>query len=350
MNRPPEEFKRIAENDLLLFATACLQQAGMPGDQASLLARCLVNSDLRGVRSHGTRALGGYCGALRGRAVNPDPDVRVLKETDVAIHIDGGGGLGYSPMMMATEAAVRKARAKGVAVGAACNIGHYGSAGHYVRRAMEEGCTAFSVQGAYPQYYESNEGKRAMYYGNPPLSFGLPSASEPPVVLDAATCIMADYWRGPEYEALETLIPAAFFKSMGYTAVASALGGVFVGLADEACRETKRKYPSARTRGDGLGSWTSASSARRTTSGTASTRWSAAPARRWFPCRDTTRRPCPEGWRTAWRRTSGGAASASARRMPNASTSFPGRPGSRSTGCSCRSGVEKTFLQQPEAV
>ena len=167
----------------------------------------------------------------------------------MAIHIDGGGGLGYSPMMMATEAAVRKARAKGIAVGAACNIGHYGSAGHYVRRAMEEGCTAFSVQGAYPQYYESNEGKRAMYYGNPPLSFGLPSASEPPVVLDAATCIMADYWRGPEYEALETLIPAAFFKSMGYTAVASALGGVFVGLADEACRETKRKYPSARLGG-----------------------------------------------------------------------------------------------------
>ena len=249
MNRPPEEFRRIAEKDLLAFATASLQHAGMPGNQASLLARCLVNSDLRGVRSHGTRALGGYCGSLRGGAVNTDPEIRVLKETDVAIHIDGDGGLGYSPMMMATEGAARKARAKGIAVGAACNIGHYGSAGHYVRRAMEEGCTAFSVQGSYPQYYESNEGKRAMYYGNPPLSFGLPSASEPPVVLDCATCIMADNWRGPEYEALETLIPAAFFKSMGYTAVASALGGVFVGLADEACQETKRKYPAARLGG-----------------------------------------------------------------------------------------------------
>ena len=68
MNRPPEEFRCIAEKDLLIFATACLQHAGMPGDQASLLARCLVNSDLRGVRSHGTRALGGYCGALRERS------------------------------------------------------------------------------------------------------------------------------------------------------------------------------------------------------------------------------------------------------------------------------------------
>ena len=159
MNRPPEEFRRIAEKDLLAFATASLQHAGMPGNQASLLARCLVNSDLRGVRSRGTRTLGGYCGALKGGVVNTDPEIRVLKETDVAIQIDGGGGLGYSPMMMATEAAIRKARVKGVAVGAACNIGHYGSAGHYVRRAMEEGCTAFSVQGSYPQYYDVERGK-----------------------------------------------------------------------------------------------------------------------------------------------------------------------------------------------
>ena len=249
MNRPPEEFTVIKETDLLIFATDCLKASNMPDDHAALLARCLVNSDLRGVRSHGTRSLGGYCRVLREGKANATPEIRVLKETDTVIHIDGDGSLGYTPMMMATEAAIKKAKTKGIALGGACNIGHYGSAGHYVRRAMEEGFTAFSVQGSYPQYYESNKGKRAMYYGNPPLSFGLPSDKEAPVVLDAATCIMADYWRGPEYDALESLIPAAFFKSMGYTAVGTALGGVFVGLADERCQEIKQKYPAARLGG-----------------------------------------------------------------------------------------------------
>ena len=49
--------------------------------------------------------------------------------------------------MMATEVAIDKAREQGMAMGATVNTGHYGSAGHYVYRAMEEGMIAFSVQG-----------------------------------------------------------------------------------------------------------------------------------------------------------------------------------------------------------
>ena len=108
---------------------------------------------------------------------------------------------------------------------AACHIGHYGSAGHYVRRAMEEDCTAFSVQASFPQYYTSNQDTRAAHYGNPPLCFGLPGQEGPPVVLDVATCILADDQRGEEIEAIEKQIPAAFFKSMGYTFMATLLSG-----------------------------------------------------------------------------------------------------------------------------
>ena len=61
--------------------------------------------------------------------------------------------------MLATEKAIEKAKQKGIAVGACCHIGHYGSAGHYVRRAMEEACTAFSVQAAYPQVLHQQRGQ-----------------------------------------------------------------------------------------------------------------------------------------------------------------------------------------------
>ena len=76
----------------------------------------------------------------------------------------------------------------------------------------------------FPQYYTSNQDKRATHYGNPPLCFGLPGQEGPPVVLDVATCILADYQRG---EAIEEQIPAAFFKSMGYTAIATLFGRRF---------------------------------------------------------------------------------------------------------------------------
>ena len=249
MNRPPEEFKQIKSEDLYSFATACLQNAGMPSEHAQQLARLLTNSDLRGVRSHGTRALNGYCHTLQERRVNPTPNIQTLKETPTSIMVDGDGGLGYAPTMEVTEKAILKAKEHGMAIGAAAYIGHYGSAGHYVRRAMAADCTAFSVQGAYPQYYTSNKGERAAHYGNPPLCFGLPSQDEPPLVLDGATCILADYQRGEDFIALEEMIPAALFKSMGYTGIGTALGGVFVGQANERAKEIQEQWPAARLGG-----------------------------------------------------------------------------------------------------
>ena len=246
MNRPPKEFKRIGADQLRTFGTACLRAAGMPDDHAAQLADLLTNSDLRGVRSHGTRALNSYCRTIKNKSANPNPDIQILAEADTHVYIDGDGSLGYAPTMLATERAIEKAKEQGIAVGAACHIGHYGSAGHYVRRAMEEDCTAFSVQAAYPQYYTSNEGERAAHYGNPPLCFGLPGQEGPPVVLDVATCILADYQRGEEIEAIEAQIPAAFFKSMGYTAIATLLGGAFVGQGADRAKEIAAKWPAAR--------------------------------------------------------------------------------------------------------
>ena len=246
MNRPPENFKRIPADQLRSYAAACLKASGLLAEHADQLAQLLTNSELRGVRSHGIRTIGGYCPTLKSGRVNPRPNLKVIRETDTHVFIDGDGGLGYAPTMLATEKAIEKAKAKGVAVGAACHLGHYGSAGHYVHRAMEEGCFAFSVQGAYPQYYPSNQDKRAANYGNPPLCFGLPGLAGPPLVLDGATCILADYQRGPEIEAIEALIPAAFFKSMGYTGIATALGGVFVGQGQEEARAVAERWPGAR--------------------------------------------------------------------------------------------------------
>jgi len=246
MNRPPEEFRRIAATHLQTFATACLKSAGMNYEHAEQLAELLTNSDRRGVHSHGTRALHGYCRSVRENNANPNPDIQVIRETDTHVYIDGDGSLGYAPTMLATEKAIEKAKNKGIAVGAACHIGHYGSAGHYVRRAMAEDCTAFSVQAAYPQYYTSNEDKRASHYGNPPLCFGLPGQEGPPVVLDVATCILANYQHGEEIEAVEELIPAAFFKSMGYTAIATLLGGAFVGQGGDRAKKIAATWPDAR--------------------------------------------------------------------------------------------------------
>jgi LDH2 family malate/lactate/ureidoglycolate dehydrogenase len=241
MNRPPETFARVQEDRLLAFAVACFEKAGLSSEHAQTISRLLVNSDLRGVRSHGTRTVNHYCQAFEDGHMNPQPDIQLVHETPTAAVLDGDGTLGYWPMVQATERAIAKAKEVGIGMGLVRYIGHYGSAGHYARLCMENGCIGFSVQGYRLQGRFGNDGggpnpdAHLGYFGNPPICFAIPGQEEPPVVLDAATCILADYQRGPEYEALFSMIPAAFFKSIGYGAVASLMGGGLTGftLSDE---------------------------------------------------------------------------------------------------------------------
>jgi LDH2 family malate/lactate/ureidoglycolate dehydrogenase len=247
MNRPPDSFVRVSEERLLAFATACFEKAGLAPEHAALISRLLVNADLRGVRSHGTRTVDGYCRSFEAGRLNPRPDLRVVHETPTAVVLDGDGTLGYLPMVRATEEAVARARKLGLGMGLVRHIGHYGSAGHYARICMEAGCIGFSVQGYRGQGNASRAREKPQlgFFGNPPICFAVPSGEEPPVVLDAATCILADYQRGPEYEAMLGTIPAAFFKSIGYGAVASLLGGGLTGFTLPDSDAAQARWPHA---------------------------------------------------------------------------------------------------------
>jgi LDH2 family malate/lactate/ureidoglycolate dehydrogenase len=247
MNRPPESYVVVREERLLAFTIACFEKAGLDAGHAALIARLLVNSDLRGVRSHGTRQTHYYCRGFEEGHLNPAPSIRVVHETPTAVVLDGDGTLGYLPMVRAAEQAVAKAKAVGMGMGLVRQIGHYGSAGHYARICMEAGCVGFSVQGYRGQGNASRAREKPQigYFGNPPICFAIPSAEGPPVVLDAATCILADYQRGPEYDTLLRQIPAAFFKSMGYTAVASLLGGALAGIMLPEADAVARRWSGA---------------------------------------------------------------------------------------------------------
>jgi LDH2 family malate/lactate/ureidoglycolate dehydrogenase len=250
MNRPPEAFVIAREEALLRFARTCFETVGVPSADAQTVARLLVNSDLRGVRSHGTRQVDGYCRDFEEGILNPAPQVTVVRETPAVVALDGDGGLGYAPMVRATEMAIERARQTGLGMATVRGIGHYGSAGHYCRLCMEEGFIGFSVQGSasHGNARGHQEKPQLAYFGNPPICFALPGRDSPGVVLDAATRILADYQKGPEFDALIPKIPAAFFKSVGYTAVAALMGGGLAGVTE--VDETRReRWPRARNGG-----------------------------------------------------------------------------------------------------
>jgi LDH2 family malate/lactate/ureidoglycolate dehydrogenase len=246
LNEPPEEFILVREDRVLAFVGQCFRKSGIDTDHAATIARLLVNSDLRGVRSHGSRCANGYTRGFEQGSYNPNPSIEVVRDTPAMTVLDGDGTLGYLPMVRATEMAVEKARATGVGIGLVRHIGHYGSAGHYARICLEAGCVGFSVAGFRAEGTSSatNPKRSVGFGGNPPISFAIPAGDEPDVVLDAGASILATYDGAGSDELLENL-PSAFFKSMGLVAAANLLGGALAGFTGPAGDAIEAHWPGA---------------------------------------------------------------------------------------------------------
>ena len=236
MNRLPTDYVTVTETSLRQFIRVCLERRGLATEHAELMGRLLTGCDLRGVHSHGLNRLPMYCGDLAAGASNPTPTVRTVKDTPTAVIVDGDGGIGYLPMVRATEGAIEKARTAGIAIGMARHIGHYGAAGIYTRMCADAGMIGFSVQGASMLEFPD---RPVATLGSPPMSFAFPASRRPHVVVDFDT----HFFREDDLDLFER-IPGVFFKSLGLVLTSKLLGGSLVGQMLEEGRRHQKTYPS----------------------------------------------------------------------------------------------------------
>lgn len=239
----------MREARLLTFVGQCFRRAGCDDEHADLIARLLVNNDLRGVRSHASRTAGGYCAGFADGAYNPAPQVRVVHETAAVAVLDGDGTLGYLPTVRAAEQAVAKARAVGVGVGLVRHIGHYGSSGHYTRICLEAGCVGYSVQGYRGEATPKDPPRNVADSGNPPYSFAFPTREEEPIVVDAGAAFDCPFPQAADFEAVARQFPAPFFKSMGMIAASTIIGGMLTGFTAPESDAVQRRWPGAQMGG-----------------------------------------------------------------------------------------------------
>ena len=236
---------RIAEMDLYSWATESLAAVGVRRIDAEHIARCLVDVDLRGVKSHGTRQLRRYIGEFRERRINPAPDICTLRESENSIRLDGDGGAGYLVATRATDIACDKAKQVGLALASTCNHGHVGSMGIYARRALAHGFISWGVAGG--TGWQRPQGPEATVWNAmaaPPMCFAVPADSGgPPLVLDMNA---NQFSRDADPEAA---IAAGFarsvFGSLGMRFVSTLVAGVLSGSLDG---ETENRFAAA-TRG-----------------------------------------------------------------------------------------------------
>lgn len=178
-----ESDRRIRPDALRNLVSRIFERCGMSRDDAGLLARTLVSSDMRGVHSHGVLRVPDYVGKLTRDGVDPAGRPGVVSRTGGAIRVDGGNSMGQIGGTFAMDLAIEAARENGIAFAALGNSNHCGAMDWYTMRAGEAGMIGLAGTNALPTM--APLGGTEKIVGINPLSAALPGGAAP-FVLDFA--------------------------------------------------------------------------------------------------------------------------------------------------------------------
>src|SRR5262249_12704775 len=85
----------VRPDDLHALMVKILVKKGMFQAEAKIAAFRLLESDIRGIHSHGSRALPRYIEGMDQGDIDPRAQVLTIKETPAIAVLDGGKGLGH---------------------------------------------------------------------------------------------------------------------------------------------------------------------------------------------------------------------------------------------------------------
>ncbi len=170
------------------FITEAFEKYGVPSADASICADVLVESDLRGIKSHGVnRFKPFYIDRIAAGLQKPVTNLTVEKETETTAVLDAHEGMGQVAGYEAMKLAISKAKQHGMGGVVVKNSWHYGIAGYYTSMAAGAGCVGISGTNARPSVAPTFGIDNML--GTNPLSFGLPTDEPFDFILDCATSI-----------------------------------------------------------------------------------------------------------------------------------------------------------------
>ncbi|MCB5231088.1 MAG: Ldh family oxidoreductase [Sphaerochaetaceae bacterium] len=179
---------RIDFKTLENFMVDVLKCYNVSDEDASAVAEVLIESDKRGIDSHGIgRFKPIYLDRIDSKIMNPQTKIDLIKDDKTAAVLDGNNGLGIVVAKKAMGIAIEKAKEYGMGMVAVRNSTHYGIAGYYVTMATKEGMIGITGTNARPSIAPTFGVENML--GTNPITFGLPTDEEFPFVLDCSTSV-----------------------------------------------------------------------------------------------------------------------------------------------------------------
>jgi uncharacterized oxidoreductase len=178
---------------LTTFAHNLFVGLGVPADEAAVVARSLVESNLAGHDSHGVIRVMQYAQALRDGIMKTGAGLKVVSQTPAVLVCDGQWGLGQVQAHRLLDELIPMARAVGLAAGTLMQCGHVGRLGEYGERAAASGMALFGTVNnhGFGRAVAPPGGTKGVI-GTNPICLAVPAGDGAPVVLDIGTSVCAE--------------------------------------------------------------------------------------------------------------------------------------------------------------
>lgn len=163
---------------------------GCDETDASVAAKVLLSSDVRGIDSHGVARLSGYVRLWQAKRINANPEIKIIHETPSTATIDGDAGLGLVVAPYAMQIAIDKAKKVGTGWVSVQNSNHFGIAGYHAMMALQHDMIGIAMTNGSALVAPTFSIEKML--GTNPIAVAIPAKNEPPFVADFATTTAAN--------------------------------------------------------------------------------------------------------------------------------------------------------------
>lgn len=176
-------------SELHSFVVRCMTAVGTPLHHAMAMGDLLTAADHRGHYSHGLNRLDMYVRDIQSGMTVHSAEPALVKETVATALVEGNNVLGPVVGRHCIDLAIEKAKEAGIGFVTARGSNHFGIAGWYSMRAMEQGLLGMAFTNTSPWMVPTRA--RTPTLGTNPLSLAAPANNGDSFVLDMATTAVA---------------------------------------------------------------------------------------------------------------------------------------------------------------
>ena len=245
---------RVQIEDIKNRAIAAFEKVGVKPDDAKIITEVLLETELRGVFTHGFMRLERYINCIRSGGIKTDGNYEVLFDSPSWASIDGKDNLGIVISYKAMKLAMEKAKETGVGIVNVKGSHHFGAAGYYTSMCADNDMVGMSMSNGDILIAATGSGEKTI--GNNPFSYAFPADKYGKIVYDIAMSYTSDRkvvqmdkegkklpegWiidkdgkptTDPgEYEKGGTLLPFGGYKGYGLAMMVETLAATLSGAA-----------------------------------------------------------------------------------------------------------------------